>query len=197
MMAEVRMNKLVKRPKKTKKMLSSSLKLLFLLLTKLDSKKKKLKKLTNQWEDIFGGIVIVRHSDLNKWLACIKGIKEGEPRFECLECEDFSQCKKCADLKEHPHKMKRFIVPKGCTVQSLSQSWSFSHPVIKKYKKLLSHWNSALNVAINSPNLTQSTKWRRTRTSCSVNSASRLTKENIKRKTSTSYFCQYLNNFSD
>jgi len=44
----------------------------------------------------------------------LKGIKEGEARYECLECEDFCECKRCADLKEHPHKMKKFIVPKGC-----------------------------------------------------------------------------------
>ena len=49
-------------------------------------------------------------------IACLKGIKEGEARYECLECEDFCECKRCADLKEHPHKMKKFIVPKGCIV---------------------------------------------------------------------------------
>ena len=48
--------------------------------------------------------------------TCIRGIKEGESRFECLECDDFTECKKCAQLKEHPHKMKKFIVPAGCCV---------------------------------------------------------------------------------
>jgi len=50
--------------------------------------------------------------------TCFKGIKEGHPRFECLECEDFCQCKACADLKDHPHKMKKFVVPQGCTPPS-------------------------------------------------------------------------------
>jgi len=52
------------------------------------------------------------------FLACFKGIKEGHPRFECLECEDFCQCKACADMKDHPHKMKKFVVPQGCTPPS-------------------------------------------------------------------------------
>jgi len=50
--------------------------------------------------------------------TCLKGIREGEARFECLECEDFCQCKACADMKDHPHKMKKFIVPQGCTPPS-------------------------------------------------------------------------------
>jgi len=50
--------------------------------------------------------------------TCFKGIKEGHPRFECLECEDFCQCKACADLKDHPHKMKKFVVPQGCAPPS-------------------------------------------------------------------------------
>lgn len=54
-------------------------------------------------------------------LACFKGIKEGEGRYECLECEDFTQCKACADLKDHPHKMKKFIVPNGCAVSIITK----------------------------------------------------------------------------
>ena len=68
-----------------------------------------------------GGIVIVQiyfwEFGFNLYtIACFKGIKEGQPRFECLECEDFCQCKACADMKDHPHKMKKFVVPQGCNV---------------------------------------------------------------------------------
>jgi protein KRI1 len=44
---------------------------------------------------------------------CGRGIKALEPRFDCMECEDYTECKQCAELKQHEHQMKKFIVPEG------------------------------------------------------------------------------------
>ena len=45
---------------------------------------------------------------------CGRGIRPLEARFDCMECEDYTECKQCAEMKNHDHKMKRFIVPEGC-----------------------------------------------------------------------------------
>ena len=47
---------------------------------------------------------------------CLKGIKELEPRYDCFQCEDYTVCKKCFELKVHNHKMRKNIVPEGCIV---------------------------------------------------------------------------------
>jgi protein KRI1 len=44
---------------------------------------------------------------------CNRGIKPLEARFDCMECDDYTECKQCADLKGHDHQMKKFIVPEG------------------------------------------------------------------------------------
>lgn len=45
--------------------------------------------------------------------SCGRGIQPLESRFDCMECEDYTECKQCAELKGHDHKMKKFIVPEG------------------------------------------------------------------------------------
>lgn len=49
---------------------------------------------------------------------CYRGLKPLEPRFDCMECSDYSECKQCSGLKTHTHKMKKFIVPEGCVPPS-------------------------------------------------------------------------------
>ena len=72
---------------------------------------------------------------------CNKGIKELEPHFDCLQCEDFTLCKRCFDLKAHEHKMRKNLVPEGCMVR-ISKEKSFmkfliySHLLMKKSLKL-------------------------------------------------------------
>jgi len=46
--------------------------------------------------------------------TCLRGIQPGEPRYECRECLDFCQCRKCHSMLTHPHTLKKKIVPKGC-----------------------------------------------------------------------------------
>jgi hypothetical protein len=64
-------------------------------------------------------------------------LKPGQPRFECLECEDFTQCKACADMKDHPHKMKKFVVPKGCEVNILMNQIKEKPPSDKEISKIV------------------------------------------------------------
>ena len=44
---------------------------------------------------------------------CGRGIQPLEARFDCMECDDYTECKQCAELRGHDHKMKKFIVPEG------------------------------------------------------------------------------------
>lgn len=48
---------------------------------------------------------------------CSKGIQELQPHFDCLECEDYTLCKKCYEDVEHEHKLRKGIVPEGCIVR--------------------------------------------------------------------------------
>lgn len=50
--------------------------------------------------------------------VCLVGIKPLEPRFDCMTCSDHTECKKCADLQTHEHKLKKFIVPESCVPPS-------------------------------------------------------------------------------
>lgn len=45
---------------------------------------------------------------------CFCGIQPLTPRFDCLECPDFTICDNCFSLKEHEHKMKKFFVSENC-----------------------------------------------------------------------------------
>lgn len=45
--------------------------------------------------------------------SCGRGIQPLEHRFDCMECDDYTECKQCAELKGHDHKMKKFIIPEG------------------------------------------------------------------------------------
>lgn len=62
--------------------------------------------------------------------SCWKGLQPFEPRFDCMTC-DFTLCKKCSEIERHPHKLKRFIVPKDCTppsdqeIQKILEKFSF------------------------------------------------------------------------
>lgn len=47
--------------------------------------------------------------------SCFTGIQPYDHRYDCLECGDFTECKKCASLKTHEHQMRKFVVPEGCT----------------------------------------------------------------------------------
>ena len=44
---------------------------------------------------------------------CGRGIQPLEARFDCMECDDYTECKQCAELKGHEHQMKKFMVPEG------------------------------------------------------------------------------------
>lgn len=46
--------------------------------------------------------------------VCWRGIKPLEPRFDCLECPDHTECKQCLQTAQHEHKLKKFVVPEGC-----------------------------------------------------------------------------------
>jgi len=73
--------------------------------------------------------------------VCSKGIKELEPHFDCLQCEDFTLCKKCFDIKAHEHKMRKNLVPEGCVVRIFEEKiiyeffFNFSHHLMEKSLK--------------------------------------------------------------
>lgn len=50
---------------------------------------------------------------------CKKGIEENQPHFDCKICEDYTLCKKCFEIAEHEHSMKKNFVPEGCPVRLL------------------------------------------------------------------------------
>ncbi len=62
--------------------------------------------------------VIEKNTNKNLWWFCdncSKGIEPLSHRFDCMQCNDFTLCKPCYNLKEHNfHKIKKFIVPEGC-----------------------------------------------------------------------------------
>lgn len=53
--------------------------------------------------------------------SCYRGLQPLESRFDCLDCGDYSECKRCADARGHPHKMKKFIIPESCVPPSDEQ----------------------------------------------------------------------------
>ena len=52
-------------------------------------------------------------------------------KFDCLECEDYTLCKKCKELSMHNHKMRKNFVPKGCVPPADEQIKEILEGVIK------------------------------------------------------------------
>ena len=65
---------------------------------------------------------------------CGRGIRPLEARYDCMECEDYTECKQCSELNGHDHKMKRFIVPEGCAPPQNEQVEAYLERLLKCLK---------------------------------------------------------------